>query len=247
MTKLRAHIFVGSVLALAAGLNIPANADDAASAAAKPADTTAVIPVKEFVKKPNMRSPRLSRDGTKLAYLAGRDGKELLVMLDLADPKAAPKIVVAAEEARESGERTLGGYRWVGNRYILMTVLLRENLGGGLGDFSRLVAYDVETGKTILQAWDGAGGSAADILHIDHIKGSYLLARTSVKERTDRWSVPEVVRVDVATGKYSYEQRTNPEVEDWAADGKGVVRVGYSYNGDNGKLRMMYRSTEKDL
>ncbi len=216
----------------------PAYAADSAASA----NTDAAIPVREFVKKPNMRTPRLSRDGTKLAFLAARDGREVLVTLDLKDPSASPKLVIAADEARESGDRTLGGYRWVGSRYLLMTVFLREDLGFGPGDFTRLIAYDTETGKTILQAWEGSGGSADNILYIDHDKGTYLLERTSVKDSTERWQLPEVIKVDIATGKYTTEQRKNPVVENWGADGKGVVRVGYSFDGNTGKFQMLYRS-----
>ncbi len=205
-----------------------------------------VVPVREFVKKANMRQPRISPDGTKLAYFAAKDGKEVLVMMDLAKPGAPPKVVLQAAEARESGDRTLNAYRWMGNSYIVMTILSREDLGSGPRDFSRLVAYDVASGKLIQQAWDDAGSAASNILQIDHDNGTYLLERTSTRESTERWSLPEVVKVDVRTGKFTIVQRTNPEVSNWAADSKGVVRAGYGYSGETGKFRMMYRSNEND-
>lgn len=236
-------MFAAALLVSAMGVPAVAAAQQASdikvTAASRP------VPVAEFVKKANMRSPRISPDGTKLAYLAANHGKEVLVVMDLANPAAAPKPLLQADEARESGDRTMSSYRWVGNKHLLMTVLSREDLGFGLGDFSRLVAYNIETGKMTQQAWRGAGGSASTVLHIDHDKGEYLLQRNSTLGSTEIWNLPEVVRVTIDTGQYSVEQRSNPVVRGWAADGEGIVRAGYGYDGDSGKFRMMYRSDGK--
>ncbi len=204
------------------------------------------IPVGDFVKKPNMRGPRISPDGTKLAYLAGSNGKELLVVKDLTDPSKPAKPILQADEARESGDRTMATFRWVGSDNIVMTILSREDLGSGIGDFGRLVSYNVSTGKLVQQAWRGAGGNATRILYIDHTKGEYLLERTAVTGSTERWGLPEVVKVSATTGEFSIVQRTNPIVQGWFADSDGVVRGGFNSNRDNGKFQMLYRSNAKE-
>ena len=232
-----------SVLALA---GLPGARLQAAPGAAPSAATDRMIPPAEFVKKANMRSPRLSPDGRYLAYLAGAAGKEMLVVLDLNDLTKPAKPILQADEARESGDRSLGGFRWIGNDSIVMSIQSREDLGGGLGDFGRLVAYSVSSAKLVQQAWRGAGGNATRILYIDHAKGEYLLERTATTGSTERWGVPEVVRVSVRTGEYTIVQRTNPIVQGWFADSEGVVRGGYNSNGDNGKFQMLYRSNGKE-
>lgn len=204
-----------------------------------PQTQTSRIPVANFVKKANMRSPRLSPDGRHLAYLAGREGREVLVLLNLDNLKVKP--ILAAEEARESGDRTMAGFRWIGNRHIVMTILSREDLGAGPGDFRRLVAYNIESGNLVNQAWRGAGADAGAILHIDHDKGTYLLQRDAVTGSTERWGFPEVVEVEVDSGKFQMAQRTNPIVRGWAADSMGRIRAGFSQDRDTGKFRMLYR------
>ncbi len=204
------------------------------------------IPVGEFVKKANMRNPRISPDGSKLAYLAGKDGREVLVLVDLKNPAVGAKLILAADEARDSGDRTMSRFRWVGNNHVVMTILSREDLGSGVGDFGRLVAYDVKSGKLVQQAWRGAGANASNILYIDHDKGEYLLERDAVTNSTERWGFPEVVRVNVEDGKHEMVQRTNPVVRSWSADSKGVVRAGFNRDRDNGKVRMLYRTGEGD-
>jgi hypothetical protein len=137
-------------------------------------------------------------------------------------------------------------FRWVGNEHLVMTVLMRENLYGRLGDFGRLLGFDVNTGQTTQQAWRNAGGNASRILWIDHDKGHYLLERDSIAVGTERYGLPEVVDVDVKTGEFSTVQRTNPIVGSWAADSNGVVRAGFNQDRDNGKVRVLYRSGAGD-
>lgn len=230
------------LVAATGGLAAPALAQQAAPQV--PQTAKGRIPVAEFVKQSNMRSPRISPNGDKLAFLAGKDGTEVLVLLDLTTMQQ--KLILAAEEARESGDRTMTGFRWIGNDHVVMTVISREKFGGGLADFRRLVAYDTNTGELVNQAWRDSGADAGVILHIDHGTGKYLLERDSVANSTERWGLPEVIEVDVATGKFTMVQRTNPVVRSWAADGNGVVRAGFNSDRDNGKIRMLYRSNEKE-
>lgn len=202
------------------------------------------IPPGEFVKAPNMRTVRISPDGEKLAYVANKDGASILVVLDLNTMTETP--ILAAEEAREGGDRTMTSFRWIGNQHVVATVISRENLGGRLSDFRRLVAYDVSTRESIPQAWRDAGGDAGVILHIDHDTGKYLIQRDTTAVSTERWFIPEVVEVDVSTGRFQRVQRTNPVVSSWSADGTGEIRMGSSYDSDNGKIRLLYRGEDEN-
>lgn len=216
------------------------------TAAAQSAETGGRFATGVFVKKANMGTPRLSADGNLLAYLMNDNGQAVLAILDLTKPGAKPTIVMAGEDARDSGDRTVGNYRWAGNGHLVVDVAMTEDLGSGPQAFTRLVSYDVSSGKLVQLAWDGAGGSASNILHIDHEKAELLLERTITNTNNERYNRPEVVLVNLGTGKHKVIQNINPEVSGWVADSAGVVRAGFSYDGDTGKRRMMYRSTPKD-
>lgn len=199
-----------------------------------------------FVKEANMQQPRLSPDGSKLAYMMNDKGTSVLTVLDLDTPGAKPKTVMAGEESRESGDRSVEAHRWVGNNFIVVTISMFEDLGSGPGSFTRLVSYDMRTGKLQQLAWDGSGGGAADIQHIDHDKNEIVIERYLVNTSNERADNPQVINVNVQTGKYSIVQNPNPEVRGWSVDGAGVVRAGGIYNGDTGKQKMLYRSSPKD-
>jgi dipeptidyl aminopeptidase/acylaminoacyl peptidase len=195
-----------------------------------------------FGKRPFMRAPRLSPDGTKIAVMMSRNGVDNLGWIDVTKPGSAPVFFLAAEEQREVGDRSVNSWRWVGNRTIVYTLTSRENLGGGRIDMSRLVGYDVETGKMTPLAWEQAGANGARIMHIDDEKETLLVQRDSIKDGVDYEAAPEVIEVDARTGKYKMVQRPNVEVGSWVSDGKGVVRAGVGGDGDSGKQRLMYRS-----
>lgn len=200
------------------------------------------IPIKVFSKRPFMGSPRISPDGTKVVAQMSKDKKGYLALIDLTKPGTTPKLFIATDEFRDVGDRTVGGWRWVGNDNVVVTMASRENIGGQRGDISRLVGYNIKTGKLTPLAWEGATGYASGISYIDHDAGTFLLQRQSEAYGTERWQLLEVVKVDVKTGKFTVVQRPNPIVDQWITDGKGVVRAAIGSDPDTGKQRLMYRS-----
>lgn len=248
MTLKSVIIRTSSAVALAAatiglGMAAPAAAQQQAGSQA-PETLEKRIPAGEFVKAPNMQTVRIAPDGSKIAYTTGKDGVDVLVVLDLETMSETP--ILATGESRDSGDRTVEGYRWIGNDHIVMTMFNREDMGAGAhrGGFVRLVAYDVNSGELVQQAWRDAGASASNILHIDHDTGKYLLSRDTTAVSTERWGRPEVVEVDVTTGRFKRVQRTNPVVSGWSADRRGNIRFGSSYDRDNGKVRILYRGED---
>ncbi len=199
-----------------------------------------------FGKRPFMRSPRLSPDGSKIAVMMSRDGVDNLGFIDLNKPGSAPSFFVRAEEQRDVGDRTVVAWRWVGNRTIVFTMTSREAVFGDRFNMSRLAAYDIETGKTTPLGWTNAGAGAANILHIDDEKERILVQRDTVKDRQYEGN-PEVIDIDVRTGDFKNVMRSNVEVDDWIVDGKGVIRAAVGGDRDSGKQRLMYRSNDKEV
>ena len=195
-----------------------------------------------FAMRPNMTGVVMSPDGNKIIMKMISDGREYLAWLDLSEPSPRPKIIVATEEFREAGDRTTISWRWVGNDMIVMDLLVREIFEGQRGEVSRLVTYDLKTGKVAPLAWEGVAANGGDIMHVDHDALNILVQRTFKNENTERWDNPEVVRINVRTGKLEPIMRSNPVITGWFGDGKGVVRGAYGYDPDTGKERLMYRS-----
>ncbi|UVO55257.1 S9 family peptidase [Sphingomonas sp. SUN039] len=206
-------------------------------------------PIWVFGKKVAFRGPSISPDGTKLAVQFARNGKGAIGIIDLAKPGTPPTFVMSTDEVRETGDRTVDGYTWVGNDNIVITLISRETIGGQLGDVTRLIGYNLNRKNVIPLAWDGAVFSADDVLYIDHDKGTFLLQRESNAYGTEMMRNPEVVSVDVNTGKFSVVQRPNAIVGNWHADATGVIRAadaGDSSTDTSGRRRLLYRSNGKE-
>lgn len=211
------------------------------------AQTTATAPLPRvdmaiFAQAPFMQGPQISPDGTKMVLRVGVKGNEHLGYLDLTKPGSKPVLFVSNTEFREVGDRTVSSFRWVGNKHIVFGLVSRENIfGDNRQNIQRMVDYSLETGKITPLAWNDALNHTG-ILQIDHDKGTFLLERTSDKYPRERWDNPEVIKVDVNTGKYDVVQMPNPVISDWYADSKGVIRGGSGYDPDSGKNRLLYRS-----
>lgn len=198
------------------------------------------VPTEVFGKRPMMRGPQISPDGTKIVVMMSRNGVDNLGIIDLTKPGTPPKFFVRAEEFREAGDRTVGGWSWIGNRTVVFTLLSREMIFGERSDLRRLVAYDLETGKITPLAWDDASGDGGTIRHRNHKTEKMIIQRQSLANKQEEFRY-EVAEVDVRTGKVTPMMKPNPLVSNWLVDGNGVVRVGVGSD-DDGKLRLMYRS-----
>lgn len=200
-----------------------------------------------FAQLPVMRGARLSPDGTKIVYQMAINGTSAVSVQSLDPPNAKPFIFARGDDfTKDIGDRTVNGFRWVGNNHVVVTLVSRDNFGGTRGDLVRLVAYNVTTQKPMPLAWDDAAGNGGSILDIDHDTGKMLVARTTFRNGTERANRDEVIRIDVATGKFETVMLPNPAIGSWDADSKGVVRGGRSYDGDSGKNKLYYRSTDKE-
>jgi len=201
-------------------------------------------PIATIGQIPNTQQVVISPDGNRLAMTMNSKGQEVYTVLNLDDPKPRPKVFASAGEFRESGDRTVGFYRWVGNDHLVFQLVSREVIFGQRGDLARLVAFNVNTGKMEPLAWRDSGGNASRILHTDHKTKEILLERTnrSYSSGSDQRR-PEVIRVNVETGKFERVQRPNLIVGSWFADGTGNVRMGGGFDADSGEERMLYRSS----
>jgi len=201
------------------------------------------VPLEQLAALPAMSNLRLSPSGTKIAVQLGSGNDFVYAIVDLANGgKTTP--IASAGTFKETGQRSVFGYEWFDDRYLLMTLASRENIFGTRADIYRLVAYDTKTGELHDVGWDDAMADASRVLYKDTENGRVLLARQANKRGdTERMFLYQVDWVDVATGDVlSTEQRKNPIVDGWVADSNGVVRMGFAYDPDSGEQRYLYRS-----
>lgn len=236
MKKYMVALLVASAM-VPIGSSIQANNTVSVAEAAK----TGSVATEVFGRKWNLNSPRLSPDGTKMVYQLAQRGENYIAWVDLTKPNSQPILIAQSGYVKERGDRQIVSWRFVGNDTVVVSLFGRENFFGSLGDLSRLVAYDINKKSPSPRplAWDGAAGNGGTIMHIDHKNKTLLVERSAIDDQ----GRPEVIKVDVDSGKFSMVQRTNPVVDGWFADANGVVRGGFS-SSRGGTQKMLYRSDD---
>ncbi len=198
------------------------------------------VPIAQFANRATLQQPILSPDATKMAAKVSYKGVEYLTIFDLTG-KAQPDYFLKTASYQEFGDRRIADWTWVGNRTLVVRAVSGE-IGMFEGEYGRLFSYDLENKKLEPLAWNDAGADASNIIHVDHKNEHILLSRFSLNYGYEYIMRPEVVDVDVRTGRMRLVQKPNILVGGWAADGNGVVRMGVGYDRDTGKTRVLYRA-----
>jgi dipeptidyl aminopeptidase/acylaminoacyl peptidase len=173
-----------------------------------------LIPLETFAAGAEMEEPRLSPDGTHLAYIASIQGERALLMRDLQGKEVRPVLKFT------SG--TFGGTHCefkTDNRLLCQVVGLQTRFGGHTYPVLMLTAIDR----------DGSHEKALTAGHIVHFLPDdpkhVLIATTNGKE-----GFPGVWELDIESGKRELVVGPRAPVFAWMADRNGVVRFGYGYH-----------------
>ena len=207
--------FIIAVLALAA----------IAGPAAVSAEVTApprarAITTADFAALPLLSRPLLSPSGRRIVASATVSGETRLAILDADRPEQQAKVI-------RLGGGEVVRVKWAGNHRLLLTISGRQKFAGDLGiPFLRLIAVDVDTGRSRLVDKNSRGFYAGDVLYADP-SGSWAL----VASQDNTSSYPSIKRVDLATGDAALVEKARNGIWDWYADDDGVVRAGVAYEG----------------
>lgn len=242
MFQMKMFGFAAAIALSPVAMPLAANAQVAAATewASKP------VPLEVFAQFGNLQQPRLSPGGTVIASRVRSNGMQALALLPVAGSDVKPRIIARdADFATNSvGDREIYNWRWIDDDNLLIWVRSRDNQYGQWFDVTRVVAYNVTNGKMTTLGWENAAGSAGTVLWSSppgDANPRILLARQSNQYGSELLFAPEVIEVDVKTGRTKNVVRPNPMVGSWIADAGGVVRAGAGRDRDTGKMRVIYR------
>lgn len=215
----------------------------AASIAATPAvqgqpATAKQQPLEHFAELPFMSAPQLSPDGTRVAAKLSVDGQQVLAVLNLFDKAAKPALI-------RVGKGDLKSWHWVNDQWLVARIRGTATVNGRAYSIGRIagVSADGATVKPI--AFDQAGQWGDDIIWIadDGTPRLLLSLQTSIYKKEDGFW-PEVMEVDISTGRTRTRLSGRTGVRQWHADSAGIVRMGIGYNDSTRTSRLLYRAAE---
>ena len=237
MTKVAGGLWHGLVLLIGCVLATPAYAADVPMAKPAAADAPSAIPPRistaDFAVRPLFSRPVLSPDGWHMAARFTVNGTETLAIADLTG-KTPIKLMGAGKK------RDLVRYFWAGNHTLLVSIGLTVPWLDDEGYATRLMAYDIDTGKVHVLNDKMVGLKGDDVLWTDPEGKTLLMAY-----QDSIYDYPRIWRMDIAANRAKQASSGYDGIWDWYADSSGVTRYGFGSSDDH-NWQMVYRSKETD-
>jgi dipeptidyl aminopeptidase/acylaminoacyl peptidase len=205
---------------------------------ALPAKDTSIPPkysLEDFGELPLLEAPQLSPNGQYFAARINVNGQSLLGTMQIGDP--ANKIHLLGE-----GKSEIGWFRWVTDERLAISINAQDNIEGIPVVVTRLLSADRYLKNIIKLNWPDGAISGDDVVHWPKGSDTKILMQTRKTFYTNEEGyAPTVDRVDVVTGKTTVVQNSRGEIDRWYTDAAGVVRMGYGYDYETNRARIIYR------
>ncbi|PTQ13076.1 S9 family peptidase [Sphingomonas oleivorans] len=197
-------------------------------------------PIEQFAALPFISAPELSPRGDRIAARVAVNGTQYLMIHPIFDGSAQPTLIPV-------GDNDLNWFQWVNDDWLVIGVGAMSPVGSEQWYIRRAIGVSADGKKTNVIAAHQAAQNADDLLWIARDGSSrILLALQKSIYSIDPGFWPEVVEVDVSTGRTKTVVRPVQYVMNWYADGAGTVRMGVGYNDDTQTSRLLYRGSASE-
>ncbi len=207
------------------------------AAPATPAPAAPAVPPRiantAFAAQALIRDPLLSPDGRSLAIRITKDGRDLVAIYDMTGSTKSTSVALAKGD-------DLVSFTWAGNGTILISAGMTVPWEDDEAYLTRLVAFDVATGKLHFVGGRTEGLTGDDVLWTDP-QGQRIL----LSYQATIYDYPSVFSVDIATNRSTQVVSPRDNIWHWSADEDGIVRYGYGYT-DSHHWQAVYRKTVAD-
>lgn len=218
-----------------------------ASLAGQPATATQTnaqerVPTAVFAQIPFMANPVISPSGRYVAAKLRVSGRQHLAVIDLDDSSARPVLLGTEGDFDQLDDVLFQSWQWVGDDNLVVEASSPQLIEGERYTAVRHIGYNRVTRRRTLLGWDDALTSGSILWKSRSGDPRILVERAATSYGHEGLGTPEVVEINVETGRLHVVQRPNPLVSSWYADGQGVVRMGTSGDRRSGRQRILYRS-----
>ncbi|NNM00871.1 MAG: prolyl oligopeptidase family serine peptidase [Gammaproteobacteria bacterium] len=201
------------------------------------------IPIEVFATLPRVEQMTLSPGGTHLAYVQRQDNEQFVVLHDAGSGK---RDIVAREPQRGVTVDWLG---WAGDTHLL--VALQNHAAEDPAGATLLSVRSADRKVTVLRRERGLPSARSDGRRVGG--QPYLRLLNSLPTDPEHVLVldrsksfyPEVIEVNVDSGRARTVQGSKPRAVDWLADRSGAVRVRVDYLADSGEIAVSTRAGER--
>lgn len=225
-------IFAACLLALGLGV-------DPSGARTSPVADGAIPTAEDFARLPAVDRPKISPNGQRIATLVDVKGQQYLTIVNL---DGTPPQVMGIQDI------DINRWYWVNDDWLVANVGAQVEWYGSTAYISRAIGIEASTGKFhFIGGKLFVGQNSGDVIwSAKDGSARVLLALQTSAYVDERGFWPQVVEVDLATGKEKAVVGSTEGVLDWVADNDGVVRLGYGTSLDGKSSRILYRKSAGD-
>lgn len=210
---------------------------------------TDLIPVENFSRLPMYSKPRLSPDGTKIAYVENLkdEGLSLLASVELATGERTYLTKTDNEEIK------LNWFRWANNDTLIMSVVYGSKRGTTKTTETRLLAKDVKQGAEAARLLIKPRRGIYEGQHVSQFQDNVIDFLPDDPEHIlvaldlDVQLQPSVYKLNIYTKKKKRLIKGKMRIRDWITDQQGEVRVGKMLDYKSGLAKIYVRdNAEQD-
>jgi len=205
-----------------------------ATPVARTASPRPPLAVEAFAELPDVESPDLSPDGTKVAGRVAINGQQYFAVVKLGG-EGPPRLI-------NPGEADLNWWNWVNDEWVIVGIGQELPVEGDHWYVKRAIGVHVPTGKVTQLAPRHVGQNGDDVIWAARDGSARVLLSYQTSIYTNEagfW--PQVDEIDLVTGKRRMVVGSKPGVFNWYADGAGLVRMGIGMSEDGRSRRVLYR------
>ena len=181
------------------------------------------IPTEHFASLPAISTPKISPDGTRIAFIINVDDKQILLVQGSTDSnrnEPPGKIGV--------GDYFIQDYLWANNDRLIVRIRGSVKFQKQMVNVTRLIAVGRDGSNPVYFKITpdkyGYYRQHPQVIHLLPNDNEHVLA--VLDNNKDIWAAPEVDKVNVYTGKKRRVVFNHIGVHSWLADANGEVRIG---------------------
>jgi dipeptidyl aminopeptidase/acylaminoacyl peptidase len=200
------------------------------------------LPIEAFSKLPNIKSPTLSPDGSKIAYVKNVENPDLALLMYVDLNNGVVKTLLQTDNETNK----IRWFRWGNNETLLLAAQFTRQLNSEKVHHTQLLAIDLDAEEPIQRRLINSNtvlnrrhrsqheDNVVDFLPDDP---AHILIALDAKNA----NLPSVFKLNINTAKANKVENRKLKIRQWMTDQQGLVRLGRSLNYKTGEAELFVR------
>ncbi len=205
------------------------------------------LPVEAFSRLPNIQSPVISPNGSKIAYIQNVESPDLTSLMYFDLKSGSLKILLQTDNVTNR----IKWYKWVNNETLLLATNFTRHINSEKVNHTQLLAVDLGE-ETPVQRRLINSNTVFNMKHhpqyedqvVDFLPEDpeHILIALDAKNA----NLPSVFKLNINTSKATKVENRKLKIRQWMTDQQGLVRLGHSLNYKTGIVEIFVRKNEDE-